>query len=134
MLAFSRDRPTLSLVPHLLRLIGCALLAIWLPATLHCQIEAAALLPAGEECCQHDAQGCADTVCPSVEQNLIKDTMPVTAPAALEGGTDHFCALPDLVRLAQVAAIVFPSEAAPPPELAVGWQFSVRTVAPAQAP
>jgi hypothetical protein len=115
-------------------LLGCLLLAVWLPATMHCQIETAGLLTSSDECCEHDAQGCADTVCPSVEQNLIKNTSPVAAPAALEGCACHFCALPDEVRLAQVPAIVFPSEAAPPPELAVGWQFSARAVAPARAP
>ncbi len=133
-LAFFRDRPIFSPVPRLLRLLACALLAVWLPATMHCQIEAAGLRTSATECCEHDVQGCADTICPSIEQNLIKDTSPVTVSPALDGCECHFCAVPAVACPAHAVILIFPFETATPPELAVRWQFLARAVAPARAP
>jgi hypothetical protein len=101
---------------------------------MHCQIEAAGLLHSPEECCDHDAQGCADTICPSVEQNLIKDTSPVAVSPAPDGCECHFCAVPAVICPARAITLILPSETATPPELAVRWQFLARAVAPARAP
>lgn len=121
-------------MPRLLKAACLLLLAVWLPATLHCQLEAAGLHALAEECCDHGSQGCADSVCPSVEENLIKDTSPVSAPAAPDGCNCHLCGLSAVVRLTCATASLSVSETAPPPELAAGWQFSARAVAPARAP
>lgn len=119
------------------RFLLFALLALWLPATLHCRLEAAGVLElrcTEENSATADA-GCQDDACPTIEQALFKDsaaTVSIAAPAechvpdccALLLVPDAFAAAPDLS----------PSRHAPPSELTVRWQFIARAAPPARAP
>jgi hypothetical protein len=120
------------------RFLLFALLALWLPATLHCKLEAAGVFDAHcseEQTAQAGGEDCTDDVCPTVEQGLYKDssaTVAVAAPAE--------CHVPDccslllaLDRLATEPALS-PVRHAPPSELTVRWQFITRAAPPARAP
>ena len=114
-----------------------ALLALWLPATLHCQLEAAGVF--AEHCTDEGSlatnTGCTDDACPTIEDALYKDSaasLTVAAPAE--------CHIPDCcVRLLAAdrraaAPALSPTRHAPPPELRVTWQFITRAAPPARAP
>lgn len=114
-------------MPRLLKIASLLLLAAWLPATLHCQIEAAGLHTDADECCPHAADGCADTICPSVEENLIKDTNPLAVPTAPEQDQAPFQTVTAERGQSETAVIARLSGDHPPPlELTAGWQFARR--------
>jgi hypothetical protein len=121
--------------------IAVALLALWLPATLHCQLET---IPGLEflSCCQHPdgdkgaaqhERDCANDGCAEVESGLytlektqvapaksLLELAPVSiAPTETRPPQDH-AALPDL--------------SSPPPELDSTWHFLVRAALPVRAP
>lgn len=119
------------------RVLLFALLALWLPATLHCRLEAAGVFDvhcSGEETAQ-TGEECADDVCPTVEQGLYKDssaTFAVAAPA--ECHVPDCCALLLALDRLVVEPALSPARHAPPPELSVTWQFVTRAAPPARAP
>lgn len=119
------------------RLVAILLVAIWLPAVLHCRVEN--LL--GVECCakaesaQTEKKGCEGEVCDALEAGFIKsssDQLTVTAP--------QFCAC--LICCVEVAApeISAPlitgiiEQATAPPEILQSRHFLVRAALPARAP
>lgn len=113
------------------------LVAIWLPATLHCQLESAGF-SGGSDCCAVDevtvpSGDCADDACPALEQALYKESsslLKVAAPAGgvcFAGGT---CPLPAFLPQPALS----PARHAPPRELRVAWQFISRAAPPARAP
>ena len=121
------------------RFLLFALLTLWLPATMHCRLEAAGFFEAHDGCAaeQTAANGtdCKDDACPTVEDALYKESthgLTVSAPAE--------CFLPDGLALrieadaTAAAALLSPTRHAPPPELAVTWQFIARAAPPARAP
>jgi hypothetical protein len=127
-------------LPRVIRLgrfLLFALLALWLPATLHCKLEAAGVFE--EHCTDENASatddGCADDACPTIEEALFKDSadhLTVAAPA--ECHVPDCCAL--LLALDRLGAepTLSPVRHAPPSELTVRWQFITRAAPPARAP
>jgi hypothetical protein len=119
------------------RFLLFALLALWLPATLHCKLEAAGVF---EEHCTDETTaatdaGCTDDACPTIEEGFYKDSaakLTIAAPA--ECHVPACCAhLLALDRLA-VEPALSPNRHVSPPELGVTWQFVTRAAPPARAP
>lgn len=117
------------------RLVALALLAVWLPATLHCDIETAGL--AGVFACCDDERSpaaandhCDDDACKTVEDGAVKtDALAkLVHPAALI----VIALLPPAAEIP--ACAVRPASTDAPPELGRSWQFSVRAAPPARAP
>ena len=121
------------------RFLLFALLALWLPATMHCRLEAAGFFEAHDACADEQAAGsgtdCKDDACPTVEEALYKETanaLVVSAPAE--------CFLPDGVaqliafQASTAASVLSPTRHIPPAEIAVGWQFIARAAPPSRAP
>lgn len=122
------------------RLLFLLLVAIWLPATLHCRLEAAGFEPAHDCCADGGVEAatgdCRGDACPAVEENLFKETSPslkVAAPAVCDCCICHALApvapAPDLG-----APALSPERHAPPLELKAAWQFLARAAPPARAP
>lgn len=122
------------------RFLLFALVTLWLPATMHCRLEAAGFFEAHDGCGEEAAAAsaatdCKDDACPTVEQALYKESavdLVVAAPAE--------CHVPDCcaLLLATVALANAPSLSdarhVAPPELNVTWQFVARAAPPARAP
>lgn len=119
-------------MPRLYRLLGCLLLAVWLPATLHCQIEAAGVDFHWLGCHDHESGPCADDPRHALEQQAYKSGSPndgvIVAPPV--GCACQLCAPVELKVVSPFRSSTPPV----PPELAAGWRFLARAVAPAQAP
>jgi hypothetical protein len=113
------------------------LVALWLPATMHCQLEAAGLGESHQDsCCAGETADtgtdCLGDACANIEASLIKDSAPelyLGAPASL----CPFCCAA-LVSAARTEPILSPERHAPPLELKVAWQFLERAAPPARAP
>ena len=121
-------------MPRALRFLAALVLAVlWLPATLHCGLEASGLLEKSEAgCCAHDESGdeqtadCEQGACELVESgdyqpawNLLK----VSAPVAVDG----FVWLMEIaVEAMQPPEGDAPPRAESPPELRRTWQFLAR--------
>ncbi len=127
-------------VSRWLKAASLLLLAVWLPATLHCRLESAGLIAPHHEECEDDAgrgtaTDCKDDACPTVEETLIKDSstdLVVSAPA------DCTCALCVAALLCAcdgcAEPALSPARHAPPPGLTVAWQFLLRAAPLARAP
>lgn len=121
------------------RLLLFALLTLWLPATMHCRLEAAGFFAAHDDCATEQSASngsdCKDDVCPTVEDALFKESS-----GALTVQTPAECFLPDCLTLLietkapAAASLLSPTRHVPPAELAVGWQFIARAAPPARAP
>jgi hypothetical protein len=112
------------------------LLALWVPATAHCQLESAFDLFV---CCDHEDAvphqdaDCQTDACASVESGAYRTETP--PPLGLP---------PAFLLAFAVAEIAaepllpppsgFMATALSPPELPRGWQFSLRTALPVRAP
>src|SRR5262245_6350875 len=125
-------------VQRFARILIFALLAVWLPTTLHCRAEAAGLFETREACCPEEStttgSDCKDDLCATLEGALYKEqaaTFQLAAPV-LAGGLDLTAFL--LVVPATDAPAVSPPAHAPANELAVRWQFIERAAPPARAP
>lgn len=113
------------------------LVAIWLPATLHCQLESAGLSGASD-CCVADemavpSDDCAGDACATLEESLYKESstlLKVAAPAACACFACGALALPAFLPEPALS----PARHAPPLELRVAWQFVSRAAPPARAP
>ncbi len=119
------------------RMLVVVVVAMWLPATMHCKLEE---LPGLQflACCDHeDTAPHADNDCRSDSCALVEDGLYKSDNPKIE------VPLPQLVAL----EIALPSEAPSPsltvsssfapahaPELSVTWQFSCRAAAPPRAP
>lgn len=123
---------------RLVKMVAALLLAIWLPVTFHCLLEA---LPGFGflACCQHQDvaphqdSDCETDGCAVVESGhyLVEDNPVLTPPAA----TVPSLLSPDLLLLPPVAAgLGLPLGEPSPPGLANTWQFSTRAVLPIRAP
>jgi hypothetical protein len=108
---------------------SAVLLALWLPAMAHCEMEAAGLLGKTDAC----AGECAKDSCDLLENASFKST--TVAP--------HASAPVLVAELFQPAAITPPALIMPrlspdrsesPPELARTWQFAVRAAPQPGAP
>lgn len=120
--------------------VALLLLALWLPATQHCDLEAAGLLAGHDEChsgqdCAggHQDDPCAADVCALVEDAAYKSTfaaITVAAPTALT----CLCCLHEITPATVLISLVSPERTDAPPELAPTWCFVTRTALPARAP
>lgn len=129
-------QPQKCAVSTLRRFIAVVLLALWLPTTQHCGLEAAGLItaetPHGTEagCCQTGSDRCAHDGCNVVEGNLAKssnEAIKVPMPS-LAACTCFLClqVLPPVVAVEPIFAVT----ASESPEHWVPvWQF-VRRAAP----
>lgn len=124
----------------LLRIAALLLLALWLPATQHCGLEAAGLIDGASEChdptacdAPHNQSHCDLDNCQPVENsayNPAGNTILITAPLAL------FC-LSDLPVITPETGVILslaPERTNPPPELAPTWQFVARAALSPRAP
>lgn len=126
-------------MPRLARILILTLVAVWLPVTLHCRLEAAGLHEAGDCCATEPAAevtgDCNDTLCPTLEETLYKESsagLKLGAPAATACFTCLALGAPE--RAAGAEPSLSPARHAPPPELRVAWQFVARAAPPARAP
>jgi hypothetical protein len=121
---------------RLLRISILALVALWLPVTLHCRLEAAGFFVPHDDCAkvQTDCAGtdCKDDACPTVEDTLYKDStqaLKVVAPDI------SLCfVLLELPAPRQLIPALSPVRHAVPLEIAAAWQFIHRAAPPARAP
>lgn len=121
------------------------LVACWLPATLHCRLEAAGLFDLHASTCDEhpgehahaepSSDDCQDNICPTVESALYKESC---APFALIAPATHDCLQLALawanLAARDAASPLCPDRFPPPEKLAVTWQFSTRAAPPARAP
>ncbi|MSU67033.1 MAG: hypothetical protein EXS40_00440 [Opitutaceae bacterium] len=120
---------------RLRRLLALALVALWLPATLHCDLEAAGLEIAFV-CHDHDtpeaaaAAHCTDDACHAIEDAAYTA---VTFTKLVSGTVLSVVALlPEPLELP--AAALSPASTDVPLEVPRSWQFSTRAAPPARAP
>jgi len=117
-------------VRRVFSLIACVLAVLWLPATLHCGLEAAGLLNHDHESTTVDVD-CAD--------NCHKDSCAIVEDGGYKAGTRLVnIPVPDLAPIwlgavtpiyseAKSAPAVSPATTDSPPELVRTWQFTART-------
>lgn len=121
-------------------LVALLLLALWLPATQHCGLEATGWLGNEAEChtdggCQadHAKAPCDADNCQSVEDGAYKSPASprlVLGPSVLS----CLCCLRVISPETIVVPLVSPARTNPPPELTPSWQFIARAALPARAP
>jgi hypothetical protein len=123
------------------RVIVALLLALmWLPATLHCGLEAAGLLEHAESCChdEHEASQepvhCGTDNCGVVESGdyqPVHSLVKISAPVAVL----DFSSLLEVVRPRPIEPkIVAPVDVESPPEIRRTWHFVVRAAPSPRAP
>ena len=117
-------------------LTACLLLALWLPATLHCDMETAGI--EGIFGCHEDESSgkahCPDDVCHSIEGLSYKlDSFALTVPPP---ALALFCLLcpPPMATPALAPTLVVAEASTSPPEVARTWHFLARAAPPARAP
>jgi hypothetical protein len=118
------------------RLLSLVLLAVWLPATQHCALEAAGVLPRFS--CDDDCipgVPCTTDDCASLESALFKTSNTLlTAPAPhVRDFTSFLCAVlvPPLLD-EETASPSFVHEG--PPDWVADWHFVRRDAPPSRAP
>ena len=125
---------------RVVQLLALLLLALWLPATLHCQLEAAGFgTRHHDNCCTDSTKtgttDCRDDACANIEASLRKETAPVLALAAPEACLCLLCLpAPACACVGCVEPALSPERHEAPPELAVTWHFLARAAPPARAP
>jgi hypothetical protein len=126
-------------VKCLFKLSAILLLALWLPATLHCGLETAGLLLHEHGLDLADtgcATACEKESCSTLEDGAYKkasDPIKVSAPSLALCITQLVLDVA-VEAAAESAPSVSPYTTDSPPELARTWQFTVRTALPARAP
>lgn len=116
-------------MPRVRSLITVLLLALWLPATLHCSLEQFEIFGDQPAC----ADSCATDSCDLLENGLFKSnaaTVHVGAPTLL---ACLWCPA-EFVSEPIFVPDVSPDLTDCPPELARTWQFAVRAAPPPRAP
>jgi hypothetical protein len=121
----------------LFKITSFLLLAIWLPTTLHCLLEASGLCGESHhaDCCAGENGGKAD-LCATLESSLIKEAAPIlnlAAPCA-DISVAVSVGWHALMSVADLAPVPVFLRHAPPLGLAVGWQFVTRAAPPSRAP
>ena len=128
----------LEAVKWLKRAVALALLALWVPATMHCALETVPGFSFLQHCCGGDEApqqpgNCEADLCGAVESGLYKtehhptvtpSLAALVAPAAWERAAEP--RLDSTPRFAPVSSA--------PPELPRFWQFHHRTALPPRAP
>ncbi|MEO6004963.1 MAG: hypothetical protein ABIZ04_03905 [Opitutus sp.] len=121
---------------RLLKVFGLLSLALWLPMTLHCDLEAAGLIPVG---CEPDAHGSETTgatdSCDLVESDSYKPATfarVVSAPALVPDVFNVSDVLVPSEQSADPGRVSWKSDVAP--IWVSTWQFERRTALPSRAP
>jgi hypothetical protein len=122
------------------RIFALLLLAAWLPATLHCGLEAAGL-HLGPECCAGASHAEATSGCESDDCEILEggftpsSSLHVTAPAiAVCACLLHAESQPPMVAVFSPPASGIDDAAAPPRELVPSWPFVSRAALSPRAP
>lgn len=138
-LTTSRHRPTFPPVSRLLKVAALLLATLWLPATVHCQLETLGFdtlfACAGDDGAAHaDGKGCTDDGCQTIESGQVavaKSRIEVAAPA-LFACASLFCLFE--VAAPDVASEFVASRQDETLPLRRTWQFDRRAALPARAP
>jgi hypothetical protein len=117
------------------------LLAVWLPVTKHCMLEAAGILDlasqaASESGCCVDSEPCADDNCEVVEEGLTATSgasVKVSA-AQLLAAVDFLCVPPSADRVEPGISPQFSGALERPLAWVPAWHFERRMVQPSRAP
>lgn len=126
-------------VPRLLKLAACLLLAVWLPATLHCRLEAADIHLRGvtHEDHEHSTahhEACREDACHALESARYTGAVSLlkVPPPAL----DALAAPPAFLRVPERGdeSPLSPVRHPPPADATVTWQFEFRAAPPGRAP
>ncbi len=123
------------------RIVALILLSLWLPATLHCQLEAAGF--ATISVCTHDHHDSTHSdhdqpkrdACDILEAATFKPAAnPTIAPHRLPAWDAPIFVRPT-PTLGQLPALMGVVDfVAPPPEISPTWHFTTRAALPARAP
>lgn len=127
---------------RLYSIIAVLLLAIWLPVTQHCGLEAAGLLVTAIDChdtsdcaSDHDQTTCGTDGCQIVEDGSYKsnlDTLTLLPPVL--SALTCLCCLHDITPETIIVSLISPARSDAPPELAPTWQFTSRAAPSPRAP
>ncbi|MBE36111.1 MAG: hypothetical protein CMI16_11265 [Opitutaceae bacterium] len=117
------------------------LLTLWLPATQHCGLEAAGLMPSSMEC--HDSDQDCDapkpqTACESDNCELIEDAVYKAKQNRVELAAPMIqsclCCLTKISPETIIVRMISPARSDVPLEMAPSWQFISRAAPIARAP
>lgn len=121
-------------------IIALLLLALWLPATQHCGLEAAGMISSAVDCheandCQtpHEKSNCDADNCQAVENAAYKNSLTVLkidTPAVLT----CLCCLHEITPETIWVPLISPERTTTPPELAPSWHFIARAAPSPRAP
>jgi hypothetical protein len=111
-------------------IVACLLAVLWLPATLHCGLEAAGFLDqhAHEETTASDSDcgdTCANDSCAAVEDGAYKRSSELISLPAPVLTACQTCAAPPPQK-SNPPTSISPETTDSPPELARTWQFTAR--------
>lgn len=127
-------------VPLLCRITAVLLLALWLPATAHCRLEAAGA-ELGSSCCASPVSAAADDECNSDICDALEGRATDPSTAGIHVSAPVLCVglVPNLVIPAPLAVCAppggsRPEESTAPPELVPSHHFVDRTALPARSP
>jgi hypothetical protein len=116
-----------------------ALAALWVPVSVHCQLEQ---VPGLEflSCCPHEDAApnqdddCAGDACSVIESGLYKLEEQQASLPAPDFGDLEFASSSFDHALTPVEASCVPARGTAPPEYCRVWQFTSRTALPPRAP
>lgn len=125
-------------VSSLRRIAALVLIAVWLPAVLHCRIEGFL----GMNCCaeqtasQSSKQSCEGDICDALEAGVIKSSTDQITVAPPQLCACLICAAlaPEFLPVLESSAVATIQETSAPPEIIHSWHFLSRTALPARAP
>lgn len=125
---------------RLTKLAALLVVALWLPATLHCALESADVAflthenhehhhdaPTDEHNDDGDAAHAIEYTAYTASAPSLRAPLPSDALSAVIAALAWSCA-------ANIEPPLSPARHAPPPELRVAWQFLFRAAPPARAP
>lgn len=120
------------------RFIAILLMAVWLPAVMHCRLEAAT----GTDCCKpaaaesSDHHDCGDDICGVIEGDFTRATTAECSPPppALHEIPAAAQLVPPLVLACSPPPRGLPEFGNAPPDLVPSRHFAERTALPARAP
>ena len=124
------------LVSFLAKIIALLLLALWVPATFHCDLEAAGFLQDSvqtDSCCQTADEICADETCRDFNRSIQ-----ILAPNRVQVALFQWSiVLPELLSLSSLAPAAPLFKHGDTPAIQVltrTWSFVRRSALPARAP
>lgn len=131
----------IQIVYSLRHIIAIVLLALWLPTTQHCGLEAAGLIAAEvphgaeAECCENSGSPCTHDGCNVVESSLIKlNNEIIKAPTPSLSVCACFLCVELLMPVLAVETGLAVSESEKPKHWVSVWQFVRRAAPLARAP